>query len=111
MIDEIEADELARRLQGGAERLRLVDVRTPTETGQGIIEGSECVPLHILPLRVAEWEATDTIVFICHSGARSAQACRFMAAHGHDHVLNLRGGILAWARLGLPVVRALGAAV
>ncbi|MFP5382365.1 MAG: rhodanese-like domain-containing protein [Gammaproteobacteria bacterium] len=36
----------------------------------------------------------------CRSGARSAQACAFMASKGYGNMHNLSGGIMAWARSG-----------
>jgi rhodanese-related sulfurtransferase len=40
------------------------------------------------------------VVIYCRSGARSAQACAFMASKGYGNMHNLAGGIMAWARSG-----------
>jgi rhodanese-related sulfurtransferase len=37
------------------------------------------------------------IVTVCHHGYRSLQAALFLKSHGFDQVLNLEGGIQAWA--------------
>jgi rhodanese-related sulfurtransferase len=83
----------------------LVDVRTETEVARGMIDGAVHVPLHLLPIKMEEMDHDTPIVLYCHSGARSAQACAFMASRGFDNVFNLQGGILAWVRSGLDLAR------
>jgi rhodanese-related sulfurtransferase len=53
-----------------------------------------------LPLRAADIPQDKPVVIYCRSGARSAQACAFMASKGYDNMHNLSGGIMAWARSG-----------
>lgn len=101
-FQEISALELAKRLQQPDAPL-LVDVRAPNETQQGIIAGSQLLPLHILPLQYASLPKDSEIVLYCRSGARSAQACMFLLNAGFEKVVNLRGGIIDWARQGLPI--------
>ncbi|MBZ0070696.1 MAG: rhodanese-like domain-containing protein [Thiohalobacteraceae bacterium] len=105
-VPEIDSQELARILREAPDSLQLVDVRTPQETAQGIIAGAERVPLHLVPLRADEWLQDERpMVVCCRSGARSAQACAFLAARGGERqFINLRGGLLDWARQGLPLV-------
>lgn len=85
--------------------LRLIDVRNPGETARGVLPGAESVPLHLLPLRAAEFGSDETLVFYCQSGARSAQACAYMASHGFRSVYNLRGGIVVWLQSGRPLAQ------
>ena len=47
--------------------------------------------------------ANRTVITVCRSGHRSARAAALLARDGHD-VVNLAGGMHAWARAGLPVV-------
>jgi rhodanese-related sulfurtransferase len=107
-IKEISAGELGQQLVTKRRRLRLIDIRTPAETSQGIIPGAELIPMHLIPLHIEHWHSEKrTIVVYCRSGLRSAQLCAFLAARGDDmDVVNLRGGIMDWARagqaLGLP---------
>lgn len=102
---EIDSRELLKILAEAPDSIQLVDVRTPQEMAQGIIQGADRVPLHLVPLRADEWAAdTRPMVIYCRSGARSAQACAFLAARGGGRqYINLRGGIMDWARQGLPV--------
>ncbi len=101
-VRELDADELANWLSRG-EKIRLIDVRTPAEVARGVIPKAEVLPLHLLPLQANDLPAHPKVVFYCRSGARSAQACLFMNTRGRNEVYNLRGGIIAWLRSGLPV--------
>ena len=78
----------------------LIDVRTEAEVAQGVIDGAIHIPLHLLPLRAADIPQDKPVVIYCRSGARSAQACAFMASKGYENMHNLSGGIMAWARSG-----------
>ena len=97
---EMGVPQLKELLTEEPPRLRLIDVRTPAEVERGAISGAEHLPLHVLPLKAAEIQGDDLVVFYCQSGARSAQACAFLASQGHDQVFNLRGGIMAWMQYG-----------
>jgi len=86
------------------EQVTLVDVRTDDEAARGIIHGAIHIPLHLLPLRVHELEGNNALIFYCHSGIRSAQACSYMANQGRENLFNLRGGILGWGTAGYTLV-------
>ncbi len=102
-IKEIDSPELARWLSEKGDGLRVLDVRQPQEIAQGTVPRAEGVPLHTLPLKLDELDRAETLVLICRSGARSAQACMFLAQQGFENVYNLRGGIIGWAQSGLAV--------
>ena len=104
-VKEIDPRTLVEWLQEDKD-FRLIDVRSVAEFGQGIIPKGEQLPLHLVPLRADELERDRDIVLYCRTGARSAQACAFLGERGFDQVYNLRGGIVTWAREGLPVVDA-----
>lgn|GEM_PF-204272 len=97
----ITADELKGRLG----EVALFDVRGPGETNRGVIEGANLVPLHMVPMSVERFrDAGKDVVVYCHSGARSAQACQFLAQQGVERIFNLEGGVMYWAGSGLPLV-------
>ncbi len=102
LIQEIEVSELAELRENG-ETIRVIDIRQPAELNSGIIPGAEALPMHIIPLRINEFERDEKLVMVCRSGARSAQACMFMQQQGYDNVFNLRGGMIAWAGSGLEI--------
>lgn len=86
------------------EKVTLVDVRTEEETARGIIQGALHIPLHLLPLRIDELKGVNPLVFYCHSGIRSAQACSYIASQGRENAFNLRGGVLGWGAAGYELV-------
>jgi rhodanese-related sulfurtransferase len=98
-IKELDVDSLDTNKQ----QIHLIDVRTEGEVSRGVIGGAIHIPLHLLPLRTTEIPQDRPVVIYCNSGARSAQACAFMAAKGFDNMHNLSGGIMAWARSGKPL--------
>lgn len=100
---ELDAVELGGFLRAEPDKCILVDVRTPAEAGRGGIAGARNIPLHLLPILGQEFAKDRPVVLYCHTGARSAQGCSFLAARGFDNVYNLRGGILGWAQSGQPV--------
>ena len=107
-IKELDAPELARWLNEKGSPFRVIDVRQPNEIAQGTVPRAEAVPLSTLPLKLNELDRNETLVFVCRSGARSAQACMFLQQQGFENVYNLRGGMLGWAQNGLPAVPAAG---
>ena len=102
LIQEIEVSELAE-LRDNGETIRVIDIRQPAELNGGTIPGAEALPMHIIPLRINEFERDEKLVMVCRSGARSAQACMFMQQQGYGNVFNLRGGMIAWAGSGLEI--------
>ncbi len=103
-VPETDSRSLAEQIRAEPARFRLIDVRSPAEWAQGVIEGAELMPLHVVPLQVDQLQDERPLVFYCRSGARSAQACAFLMSRGQHNVTNLRGGILDWSRQGLPLV-------
>jgi adenylyltransferase/sulfurtransferase len=76
----------------------LVDVREPHEYELCHLEGARLLPLGQLQARMGELEKRSKIVVYCHVGVRSTQAVSFLRRAGFSNVMNLQGGIDAWAR-------------
>jgi rhodanese-related sulfurtransferase len=102
MFQTIDAVELSRLIQSG-EAPRVVDVRTPAEVARGTIRGALNIELSTLPARLSELDSDAPVVVVCQSGARSAQACAYLAERGFRRACNLGGGIAGWMRAGLPL--------
>jgi rhodanese-related sulfurtransferase len=82
----------------------IIDVREPDETAQARVPGAALIPMGELIDRLPEVPRDRTVVFMCHSGARSEGVCRYLEANeGFDRLANLEGGIVAWHTAGLPV--------
>lgn len=102
-INEIDAAGLKSLIDSG-ESFRLIDVRSSAEYNQGIIAGGEFMPLHTLPIKLNDLPSDQKVVFYCRSGARSAQACMFIGQNVNNiEAINLRGGIISWARSGYEI--------
>jgi rhodanese-related sulfurtransferase len=99
MIKEIDACDLQTRIAEGNDFV-LLDIRSAGELAQGMLPDADHLPMHMIPLRISELPKDKEIILYCHSGARSYHACAYLAQQGYDNVINLRGGILGWARSG-----------
>lgn len=76
----------------------LLDVRQPWEFECCRIEGAELLPMATLPARHEQLDKAREIVVICHHGVRSYHAARFLEHNGCSRVINLTGGVDAWAK-------------
>jgi rhodanese-related sulfurtransferase len=84
-------------LQQDEQKPVLLDVREPFEVELCVIEGSINIPLKQIPESLEELDRKQEYVLICHHGMRSHRAGLIMAAQGFDKLINLVGGIDAWA--------------
>ncbi|MHA6246677.1 rhodanese-like domain-containing protein [Pontibacter sp. CAU 1760] len=95
-MDEITAIELKERLSRST-HIQLVDVREPEEFELCNL-GGELIPLGELGKQASRIRRDVPVVMICHHGFRSAQAIHYLSQRlGYDNLLNLKGGIHAWA--------------
>ncbi len=94
-IAEISAAELEQQLKQSAKDVWVLDVRTPREFQRGHIPGAKLVPLAELAARLHEIPKEQTVITVCHSGARSRMAASWLQKAGYE-VKNLAGGMLRW---------------
>jgi rhodanese-related sulfurtransferase len=99
LIKEIDPYDLQSRIADG-DKFVLLDIRSAGELAQGVLPDADHMPMHTIPLRINELPKDRDVILYCHSGARSYHACAYLAQQGYDNVINLRGGILGWARSG-----------
>jgi rhodanese-related sulfurtransferase len=97
-VREFSATELQVHLQSAAERPLLLDVREPWEHGICHIEGSQLVPMGQIPAALGQLDPNRETVVICHHGIRSRQVAMYLEYQGFANVINLAGGVAAWAR-------------
>lgn len=83
--------------------LVLVDVREGSEFRRSRAPGARHIPLDELGGRLEELAASGKpVAFVCRSGRRSALAAR-QARRAGIETHNVKGGMLAWERSGLPI--------
>jgi rhodanese-related sulfurtransferase len=98
---EISVEDVSQRLAAG-ERLFVLDVREPAEFAEARIAGSTLIPLGQLAVRAGEIPRDQPVIAVCRSGNRSGVATDMLRRAGFADVRNMRGGMIAWARAGLP---------
>lgn len=98
-MQQISATQLAEILKReGEARPLLLDVREPWEFETCHIAGSTLMPMQSIPARYMDLDKIAPIVLICHHGHRSQQVGMFLERQGFTNVINLVGGVAAWAQ-------------
>ncbi len=94
-IPQMTVKELKRRMDAG-EDVQLIDVREPYEYQIAQI-GGKLIPQNDVPQRLSEIDREREVVVHCRSGARSQRIAELLKQSGYPNVVNVAGGILAWA--------------
>jgi rhodanese-related sulfurtransferase len=76
----------------------LLDVRELWEFERCHIPNARLVPMGSIPGHLAELDRDRETVVICHHGVRSYHVARFLEHNGFTNVINLTGGVDAWAK-------------
>jgi len=76
----------------------LLDVRENWEFDICSIDDSILIPMGQIPAKLDQIEPDQEIVVICHHGIRSANVCRYLEHQGYEQMINLSGGVDAWAK-------------
>ena len=97
-VVDVDVEDALSRVREGAV---LLDVREPSEWEAGHVEGATHVPLG--DLDPAAWPQDRETVVICRSGNRSGKAAALLGDAGR-RVVNVAGGMKAYAAAGHPVV-------
>lgn len=98
----VDAAEAKRRQDAGA---ALIDVRELNEWQSGHAPGARHIPLGQLANRLSQVPRDRDVLLVCQSGNRSGAARRLLRSNGIERAINVRGGMSAWGRAGLPVTR------
>ncbi len=88
--------ELDAHLRSGGEPV-LLDVREPWEYELARLPGAHLLPMGEIMNRMAELDPAAETVVICHHGVRSRQVGHLLESRGFTNIINLRGGVDAWA--------------
>ncbi len=95
-MKEITVQELKTQLDNG-EDIQLIDVRENNEREFTNIGGDHIVMSSIVE-NINKINKEKEVVIYCRSGSRSGQVVNFLETnHGFQNLINLKGGILAWA--------------
>jgi len=94
-VPQLSVKELKQRMDAG-EELFVLDVREPYEYQIAQI-GGKLIPQNDVPGRLAEIPRDREIIVHCRSGARSQRIAEYLKQQGYPDVVNVAGGILAWA--------------
>jgi rhodanese-related sulfurtransferase len=94
-MKEISVQELKEKLDSG-EDFQLIDVREDFEYETSNI-GGLLIPLGGILIEADKVAKDKPVVIMCRSGKRSAAAIMQLEQRGFTNLINLKGGILAWA--------------
>ncbi|MGZ3755595.1 MAG: rhodanese-like domain-containing protein [Mucilaginibacter sp.] len=94
-MKEISVQELKEKLDSG-EDFQLIDVREDFEYETSNI-GGLLIPLGGILIEADKVAKDKPVVIMCRSGKRSAAAIMQLEQQGFTNLINLKGGILAWA--------------
>jgi len=76
----------------------LLDVRELWEFERCHIAGAQLVPMGSVPSQLNALDPDRETVVICHHGVRSYHVARFLEHNGFTNIINLTGGVDAWAK-------------
>jgi rhodanese-related sulfurtransferase len=93
-IEIITPEELQEKLAKG-ENPEMVDVRENEEVAAGMVPGAKHIRMSEIPNNLEYFDKDKEYIFICRSGARSANVCYFLEEQGFK-VRNMVGGMLNW---------------
>lgn len=82
----------------------ILDVRTPQERQGGYPLGSLSIELPMLAQQLDRVPKDQAVAVLCRSGFRASIAASMLARAGFHDVANIRGGVEAWKKAGLPLV-------
>ncbi|MCL2074969.1 MAG: rhodanese-like domain-containing protein [Betaproteobacteria bacterium] len=85
----------------------IIDVREAGEFMASHLPEAKNIPLKDLDSRMSELEPLKekNLLFVCASGVRAGQASFRLEKQGFAHISCLDGGVDAWKRAGLPLIK------
>ncbi len=95
---EISATELKEYLKTTSNNPLLLDVREPWEYEKCRLDDSVLIPMRQIPGVLNELDPDRETIVICHHGIRSRSVAAYLASNEFSQVINLTGGIDAWAK-------------
>ena len=99
-VTQITVQELASRLANGG--IGVLDVRREAEFQAGHIAGADWHPLDRFKAALTEIPKDTAVAVHCKGGYRSLIACSLLQRAGYHNVVDVDGGLDAWAEAKLP---------
>ena len=93
----IDPTALKERLDKG-DSLFLLDIRETWEYELCQLENSINIPMSVIAEKVSVLDEKKETLVICHHGMRSMQVGQYLENMGFNDVINLDGGLDAWAK-------------
>jgi len=97
-MQQMTPTQLRDHLETASSMPQLIDVREPWEFDICAIDNSILIPMGQIPAKIDTLDPAQEIVVICHHGIRSANVCRYLEHQGFEQMINLAGGVDAWAK-------------
>lgn len=94
-IPQITVQELKQRFDRGDD-VYIIDVREPFEYQIANL-GGKLIPMNEVPNRLGEIDRGREVIVQCKMGGRSQKIAEYLKQSGYPRVINLEGGIIAWA--------------
>lgn len=95
-MESLDAAGLKQQIDAG-QTLFLLDVREPWEFELCHIAGSVNIPMSRIVNSLEELDRSKATVVICHHGNRSYHVGNYLLNNGFERIINLEGGVNAWA--------------
>ncbi|NOX42408.1 MAG: sulfurtransferase [Gammaproteobacteria bacterium] len=97
-MKHISVSEFKNYIDEAQESPLLLDVREPWEYQLCHIDNSKLVPMNQMPNVMQELDKDRETFLICHHGVRSQRVGLLLKDCGFSKVVNVTGGISAWAQ-------------
>ena len=95
---EMSPQQVSEYLQEKNNKPLLLDVREPWEYDVCRIDGSQLLPMQSIPHSLDCLDPKADTIVICHHGVRSKMVARFLEEAQFENIINLTGGVNAWAQ-------------
>lgn len=97
-MQEMSPQQVHEYLQTTPNEPLLLDVRENWEYDICHITGSELIPMQTVPNQLDKLDPNQEIIVICHHGIRSRMVGQFLERVQFKNIINLAGGVTAWAQ-------------
>ena len=104
-VNKVTNQELVKLMEN--DDLQLVDVRTPEETSEGMIEGAQNIDFRKddFKANISKLDKSKPIAVYCGAGGRSGKTSELLKELGFEEIYDLTGGFNLWEAEDYPVAK------